>query len=119
MMTEKFIFLSQILVSRAKHMLSLLLIVFLGSNAFGQTFNWGNALPENEGFSSEKLNAMRDTLAKHKTTSILVIRNGKVILEWYAEGWNLNKQHGTASLAKSTGRRDVVGSGSERRENKG
>jgi CubicO group peptidase (beta-lactamase class C family) len=68
--------------------------------AQGQSFEWTTASPETEGFSSQKLQAMRDTLAAHKTTSILVIRNDKIILEWYAPGWEY-KQHGTASLAKA------------------
>jgi len=87
-------------VRKAKIIMTSLFMVLLLSNVQGQSFKWGNALPEEEGFSAEKLTAMRDTLAAHKTTSILVIRDDKVILEWYAEGWNL-KQHGTASLAKA------------------
>lgn len=100
-MTGKFIFHNQILIPRAKYLMSILLLVLLLSGVRGQSFKWENTSPENEGFSSEKLDAMRDTLAKHKTTSILVIRNDKIILEWYAEGWNLKRQHGTASLAKA------------------
>jgi CubicO group peptidase (beta-lactamase class C family) len=78
----------------------LLLVIFL-SNISGQPFDWKDALPEDMGFSSEKLNAMKDTLANHKTTSILVIRNDKIVLEWYAPGWDADKNHGTASLAKA------------------
>ncbi len=69
--------------------------------AGGQTFNWGNAMPEEMGFSSAKLYAMRDTLAKYNTTSILVIRNDRIILEWYAPEWNESRKHYTASLAKA------------------
>ena len=78
----------------------LLLPLFL-PDISGQSFKWENGVPENLGFSSEKLNAMRDTLANHKTSSILVIRNDKIILEWYAPGWDADKKHGTASLAKA------------------
>ena len=91
----------KIIFPAAKHIMTILITLFLLSNAHGQSFKWQNAIPEDEGFSSEKLYAMRDTLAIHKTTSILIIRNDKIILEWYAEGWNLNRQHGTASLAKA------------------
>lgn len=75
-------------------------VLFFCVHAKGQSFDWGNASPEEEGYSSQKIQAMRDTLAAHKTTSILVISNDKIILEWYAPGWE-RKQHGTASLAKA------------------
>ncbi|MDP4292236.1 MAG: serine hydrolase, partial [Bacteroidota bacterium] len=78
----------------------LIMGLLLSDYANGQTFNWGSASPEEEGFSSQKLHAMCELLAKHNTTSILVIRDDKIILEWYADGWN-QKQHGTASLAKA------------------
>jgi CubicO group peptidase (beta-lactamase class C family) len=82
-------------------MMNIIIMVLLSSNAHGQSFEWGIAMAEYEGFSTEKLYAMRDTLAVHNTTSILVIRNDKIVLEWYAPGWNPKKQHYTASLAKA------------------
>jgi CubicO group peptidase (beta-lactamase class C family) len=84
-----------------KYIMIILLLALKLFDINGQSFKWESTLPANEGFLSEKLNAMLDTLAAHKTTSLLVIRNDKIILEWYAEGWDLNKQHGTASLAKA------------------
>ena len=109
----------KIMVSKSKYIIFTFLLASILSIAHGQGFNWENALPEDMGFSSEKLNAMRDTLAIHKTSSILVIRNDKIVLEWYAPGWNLSKQHGTASLAKAlVGGMSLV-LGSERRENAG
>jgi CubicO group peptidase (beta-lactamase class C family) len=78
----------------------LLALFFFSVHAGAQSFEWKDASPEEEGFSTQKINAMRDTLASHKTTSILVIKNDKIILEWYAPGWD-HKQHGTASLAKA------------------
>ena len=50
---------------------------------------------------SAKLTAIRDTLANHRTTSLLIIRNDKIILEWYADGWDVSRKHYTASLAKA------------------
>ena len=84
-----------------KFTMTILLMSLIVSNISGQSFNWGNAIPEDEGFSTEKLYAIRDTLAIHNTSSILIIKNDKIILEWYAPGWNPKKMHGTASLAKS------------------
>jgi CubicO group peptidase (beta-lactamase class C family) len=89
------------LLTTHKLILTMLLIVVFISTVNGQQFKWGCALPEEEGFSTSGLYAMRDTLANHKTTSILVIKNDKIILEWYAGGWNPDRQHYTASLAKA------------------
>ena len=87
-------------MDRKKLMTStLLMLIFQG--AFSQTFQWGYSLPSENGFSSEKLYAMRDTLARHSTTSLLVIRDDKVVLDWYAPGWDPDRPHYTASLAKA------------------
>src|SRR5262249_25309781 len=43
----------------------------------------------------------RDELAKRKTRAFLVIRNDKIVYEWYAEGQGPAKLQGTASLAKA------------------
>jgi len=98
---KKFISRHQMPVYQIKYLTVILLLVLLGSNLRGQSFKWSSVLPEEEGFSSKKLYAMRDSLAAHKTTSIIVIKNDKIILEWYAKGWNPEKQHGTASSAKA------------------
>lgn len=90
-----------IIFSGVKYIIIILLLVLLSPTSKGQSFDWEDTTPENVGFSSEKLIALKDTLAKYKTTSILVIRNDKIILEWYADGWNPKRQHGTASLAKA------------------
>jgi CubicO group peptidase (beta-lactamase class C family) len=91
----------QVMVSVAKYLVNFIIMLLIFSNVSGQQFSWKRTVPENEGFSTEKLNALRDTLALHNTTSILVIRNDKIVLEWYAPGWNENKLHYTASLAKA------------------
>jgi len=67
----------------------------------GQTAFFGSCTPEEEGFSSALLNRMKDSLAAHGTTSVMVIKNSRVILEWYADGWDRNKKHYTASLSKA------------------
>jgi CubicO group peptidase (beta-lactamase class C family) len=84
-----------------RHLLYFFFLSVLISETYTQSFDWTNAYPEAEGFSSEKLYAMRDTLAGYNTTSILVIRNDKVVLEWYASGWSATRKHYTASLAKA------------------
>jgi CubicO group peptidase (beta-lactamase class C family) len=52
--------------------------------------------------SKERLDALKDELAMRKTHVFLVIRNDKIVYEWYADGYGPNRKHGTASLAKAT-----------------
>jgi CubicO group peptidase (beta-lactamase class C family) len=53
------------------------------------------------GLDATKLEAWRAALAAHGTTGLLVMRRGEIAFEWYAEGWNADKPHGTASMAKA------------------
>ena len=64
-------------------------------------FQWETATPESQGMSSETLATMRDDLAARKTTGLLVIRNDKIVCEWYAPGQSAKSKHGTASMAKA------------------
>src|SRR5262245_23765342 len=64
-------------------------------------FQWQTATPESQGMSTPKLAALQQNMAAHKTDALLVIRNDKIVSEWYAEGNSATKPHGTASLAKA------------------
>jgi CubicO group peptidase (beta-lactamase class C family) len=64
-------------------------------------FQWKKAAPEEQGMSSAKLDALRDDLARRNTASFLVIRNDRIVYEWYAKGRSAADPHGTASLAKA------------------
>lgn len=64
-------------------------------------FTWETATPESQGMSAAKLDAMKDGLVPSGTKAILVIRNDKIVYEWYAEGHGITKTHYTASLAKA------------------
>src|SRR5215510_10730484 len=64
-------------------------------------FEWERATPESQGMSKEKLDALKDLLAARKTKAFLVIRNDKIVYEWYAADHSASKRHGTASLAKA------------------
>jgi len=92
-------------------MLTLLLLVRAGAivaRADGdqaQTFNWHKASPASQGMDEAKLEAMKDSLAGRATKAFLVIRNDKIIYEWYQQGHGPHKQHYTASMAKA-----IVGS---------
>jgi CubicO group peptidase (beta-lactamase class C family) len=74
---------------------------FVGSAA-GQPFEWRTATPESQGMSKEKLDALKEELARRKTRAFLVIRNDKMVYEWYAPGHGPDRKHGAASLSKPT-----------------
>lgn len=69
--------------------------------ASATAFDWSAAAPESQGLSGPKLHAMRETLAKHATKALLIIRNDKIVLEWYAAGHGPDKTHYSASMAKA------------------
>ncbi len=62
---------------------------------------WPTATPESQGMSSEKLDALRANLAARKTTGFLVVRNDKIVYEWYGPGHGPTTKHYTASMAKA------------------
>src|SRR5579883_723162 len=64
-------------------------------------FTWQVAPPESQGMSAERLDALKDELARRKTRAFLVVRNDKIVYEWYAAGNDQSKAQGTASLAKA------------------
>lgn len=70
--------------------------------AVGQSFAWQSATPESQGMSKEKLDALKDELAKRKTHALLIARNDKIVYEWYAAGHGPHTKHGAASLSKAT-----------------
>ncbi len=82
---------------------SLLVIIclFECASAGQGGFEWQKASPEAERMSSQKLDAARDVLSKKGTKSFLVIRNDKIVYEWYAPGFGPEKKHYTASMAKA------------------
>src|SRR5271157_3681550 len=65
------------------------------------TWDWTPAAPESQGMSAAKLKAMTEALAARNTSGLLVIRNDKLVCEWYAPGAGAAIPHGTASLAKA------------------
>jgi CubicO group peptidase (beta-lactamase class C family) len=80
----------------------LLLFVCVGASvARAEGFQWQTATPESRGLSSEKLEQLRDDLARRGTETFLVIRHDRIVFEWYAAGFGPGKPQGTASLAKA------------------
>ena len=69
--------------------------------ASGQSVEWAPISPTEAGLNPAKVEAWRNTLAAHGTTGLIVIRRGRIALEWYAQGWDADRPHGTASMAKA------------------
>ena len=81
--------------------LSITVCVFVVCPLAAAQFEWGTARPESQGFSTEKLNSLKESLAARGTKALLVIKNDRVVCEWYAGGHGRHKKHYTASLAKA------------------
>lgn len=64
-------------------------------------FSWQTAIPESQGLDGAKLEALWKNLAARNTKTFLVIRDDKIVYEQYAPGWEAEKKHYTASLAKA------------------
>jgi CubicO group peptidase (beta-lactamase class C family) len=69
--------------------------------AGAQTMDWASISSADAGLDPAKLEAWRSGLAAHRTTGLIVIRRGRIALEWYAPEWDANRPHGTASMAKA------------------
>ncbi|UCF16687.1 MAG: beta-lactamase family protein, partial [Phycisphaerales bacterium] len=64
-------------------------------------FEWKVARPESHGFSAEKLDNLTKSLSAKGTKALLVVRNDRIVCEWYAKGHGPEEKHYTASLAKA------------------
>lgn len=62
---------------------------------------WPTATPESEGMDAAVLQRASDALAARRTKNFLVVRNGKIVYEWYAADSGPRKPHYTASMAKA------------------
>ncbi len=89
----------RLLISRA-FLLAICLVFPWQMSSGAKPFDWIAATPESQGMSAEALGALRDSIAA-ETNNLLVIRNDRIVLEWYAEGWGPRDRHSTASLAKA------------------
>ncbi|MCH5377304.1 MAG: beta-lactamase family protein [Planctomycetes bacterium] len=66
-----------------------------------RTFEWQTASPESQGMDASKLAALQESLARRQSKALLVIRNDKIVTEWYQKGHGADKKHYTASMAKA------------------
>jgi len=81
--------------------LPILISIYITESCLAAQFMWKAAQPESQGFSVEKLKNLKESLAAKNTKALLIIRNDKIVLEWYAQNHGPTKKHYTASLAKA------------------
>jgi CubicO group peptidase (beta-lactamase class C family) len=79
----------------------LLAIIALAGCACAQQIEWSGETPERHGFDGAKLRAWTERLAERGTRALLIVRDGKIIHEWYAANAGPDVLYGTASLAKA------------------
>lgn len=60
-----------------------------------------HATPEQMGMSTSALDNWRFRLSALKTNALLVLRDDRIVYEWYADGHGPDRKEGTASLAKA------------------
>ncbi len=87
-------------MKRAGTIWAAMVLLWVSQLARAADFEWGAGTPESVGINSTKLEAMRKTLAEKKTKALLVIREDKIVLEWYAAEHSATARHYTASMAK-------------------
>jgi CubicO group peptidase (beta-lactamase class C family) len=65
------------------------------------SFTWQLAAPEDHGFAPQGLDALLDTFVARRTRAFLLVRDDRILCEWYAPDFGPDRRHYTASLAKS------------------
>jgi CubicO group peptidase (beta-lactamase class C family) len=82
---------------------SLVIMICMAQYALAEQgrFEWEKAAPESVGMSLQKLDAARDVLSQKGTKTFLVIKNDRIVYEWYAPGFGPKRKHYTASMAKA------------------
>jgi len=79
-----------------------LLVLLLPASVIGsEIWRWRTASPQSQSMSSRKLEAMRKVLEQRGTKALLIVRNDRIVYEWYARGYSRSTKHYTASLAKA------------------
>ena len=94
------------LINHIRPFLILILLPPLALNVLADYFpnseNWDISSPEAEGVNPNKIDKLMDlSFSDDATQAVVVIKNGKIISEKYADGYDLDS-HGTSwSMAKS------------------
>jgi CubicO group peptidase (beta-lactamase class C family) len=75
-------------------------LVPLAVSAVGAV-SWPAGDPARHGFNVPKLEAARAALAEQGTKRLLIVKDGRIVLEWNSPGSTPDTRHYTASLAKA------------------
>ncbi|MEM9443362.1 MAG: serine hydrolase, partial [Pseudomonadota bacterium] len=62
--------------------------------------SWSIAAPASQGMDQTVLEALDDELVRRRTDAWLVVRNGKIVHEWYRDP-SVNRRFGAASMSKA------------------
>ena len=81
---------------------SIFFAISFRADYFPESDNWEISSPEIEGINSSKVDKLMEmSFMDNATQAVVVIKNGKIISEKYADGYDMNS-HGTSwSMAKS------------------
>jgi CubicO group peptidase (beta-lactamase class C family) len=90
--------------------------VFAGL-AQARDYDWEKATPESQGMDGVRLDALRRDLEARDSTAFLVVRNGRMVYEWYQEN---SFSNGLRENVKNLIKRSIPGRGPEhQRDNLG
>ncbi len=67
----------------------------------GEPFAWRADAPEAHDLATVRLAALRDHLAAHGTKAFLLVRDDRIVYEWYSADHSATKTHYSASMAKA------------------
>jgi CubicO group peptidase (beta-lactamase class C family) len=76
-------------------------LLTLAGTTFAEPFSWRVDAPEAHGLATAKLESLRDHLAAHGTKAFLLVRDDRIVCEWYAADHSATKTHYSASMAKA------------------
>lgn len=61
---------------------------------------WETASPQSVGLDPQALDELRDELVSKNTEALVIIKDGKLVYEWYSPDSGPNRKHSTAAMAK-------------------
>ncbi|MBI5771443.1 MAG: serine hydrolase [Verrucomicrobia bacterium] len=76
-------------------------LLVLSRAVAAEPFAWRADAPEAHGLATVRLDALRDHLAAHGTKAFLLVRDDRIVSEWYAADHAATKTHYSASMAKA------------------
>ena len=57
-------------------------LLLSSASVLAQDFEWKVAAPAEVGMSGERLEALKESLARRGTKALLVVRRDRIVLEW-------------------------------------